>query len=906
MITLDLVSKKIANPAVRVVFVHGLGGDSRTTWEHSAEHTWLSWLGEDHPTCEVWTLGYPAGPSAWKGSAMPLFDRATAALAMLKTNRIDSAPICFVTHSMGGLLVKHMLRLAASSPDLDSVGKATKAVMFIATPHQGSPWANFVQFFKSVLRTTVAISDLEHHAPQLRDLNQWYRTNAPLSGIITRALYETQPIKTGQLVVDADSANPMISGVTPVAIDADHLSICKPSSRAHLTYLIGSTLVEDLCARNRPSESNTGTHSVTRAGVDTTAVSASISLVTRLQQDGAFDVPQNNDTISRKRELAILSDAVRHSPIVIIEGISGVGKSYILAEYCRRRDFRKHPVLWYSPIEGETVDALIAELGDELFPPHANTVAQCKRLMRHLANAHATLVIDDFQRVDQESYKALCSAAAASGHPARLILATNQYSDSTGRPSGTTHVRIDGMSDDELRKQLNGRGLARLKESDFRRLRSATDGLPLASSLFSALISDFGVSVEELLGGSMVTEDRVRDWFGRLSARLSPVARNLLRALSLVATPFDMEIVRTMLDATTSSAADLRTLQTLFLVKSVGPKWWQVHALVGQMAIGELSPTERTLFHKKIADTLGAKIPGAKHSLSRREVKTFQRVCHHLQQAGDHELSSKLVERISRDAKAKGMYEGYMQLLAFEMANNPERSRWVDYNYAHCALILGRYRQTEIILKNFNDLNRPSDALGIYMLRLRVELELAVGQASTALQSARRLAAIAPNAGLSPNNLEHVQSVLTWTLIENGLLAEADGILTEFEIALSRRNSPLSRAVATTHRGFITWRTVGSEQALPFFSKSIALFGQIGDFRGLGWARASYALALAETGDMSRGESELQLGLHLRKESGECSREYLNYLNRWTQLEITSGARALLTSEIVRVEEFLR
>lgn len=227
-------------PKADVVFVHGLGGDALTTWQSTqnknTQDSWLYWLAEDLPNVWVWSLGYEAEAFDWKGRAMPLYDRATNFLATLDADGLGSRPLFFVAHSLGGLVVKQMLRNAIDSgkPAWQKIAEKTQGIVFISTPHTGSDLASWIQYLGSIL-TTVSVEDLKSHDPQLRQLNDWYRNHQQFSELPIEVYCEKKLTRI-VLVVNETSANPGIKGVTPIPMDDDHLSICKPVSRNELIY----------------------------------------------------------------------------------------------------------------------------------------------------------------------------------------------------------------------------------------------------------------------------------------------------------------------------------------------------------------------------------------------------------------------------------------------------------------------------------------------------------------------------------------------------------------------------------------------------------------------------------------------------------------------------------------------
>lgn len=238
-----------------VIFVHGLDGDARTTWhpKDRPDAFWPAWLGADVPAVGVWSLGYAVSASAWKGHAMPLADRATNALQQLKLDKIGRRPVVFVCHSLGGLLVKQMLRNASDfgNPAWKAIATRTKALVFLSTPHSGADLASWVQYVGTLLRTTVSVAELEAHHPRLRELNLWYRNHVADFDLTTEVYYEKRPV-ADILVVDETTADPGIVGVVPVPVDEDHVSICKPASKDSLIYRSVKGLVEDIVDAARP------------------------------------------------------------------------------------------------------------------------------------------------------------------------------------------------------------------------------------------------------------------------------------------------------------------------------------------------------------------------------------------------------------------------------------------------------------------------------------------------------------------------------------------------------------------------------------------------------------------------------------------------------------------------------
>lgn len=89
-----------------------------------------------------------------------VFAHAKNLLATLKRERPQARPIIFVAHSLGGILVKEVLRRSNESTQdlvLDIV-RSTSAIVFLGTPHRGSAKAAEIgQVFREVASTLLRV-----------------------------------------------------------------------------------------------------------------------------------------------------------------------------------------------------------------------------------------------------------------------------------------------------------------------------------------------------------------------------------------------------------------------------------------------------------------------------------------------------------------------------------------------------------------------------------------------------------------------------------------------------------------------------------------------------------------------------------------------------------------------------
>jgi hypothetical protein len=177
-----------------IVFVHGFNGHPERTWTHrrgdakvpdeddesesveppskvrklnpfsgirqknSISHAAVYWprqlVQKTLPDARVLTFGYDTNVRHVLGRPVAkntVYDIAWDFLVALEAERRlePSRPVLFIAHSLGGIVVKEMLRRSSSchlsQPQLHAVFESTIGIMFFGTPHGGADPRGFLQ-----------------------------------------------------------------------------------------------------------------------------------------------------------------------------------------------------------------------------------------------------------------------------------------------------------------------------------------------------------------------------------------------------------------------------------------------------------------------------------------------------------------------------------------------------------------------------------------------------------------------------------------------------------------------------------------------------------------------------------------------------------------------------------------
>ncbi|XP_050512119.1 protein SERAC1 isoform X4 [Diabrotica virgifera virgifera] len=244
------VTRNTKEHELDVIFVHGLLGGVFYTWRQRLNKSFTANIiknsrplkkdsenGVNYDTSlSMWT---PICPSS--KAKFTLDERSFDLTQKLLETGVGRKPIVWVTHSMGGLIVKNMLWKSFESevPAIRNICLNTKAVIFYSTPHNGSTLANLSQATALLLWPSVEVQELRENSPQLKKIHEKFLDIVKAVPMKIVTFVETKAtvvtaMKFNFLLVKPDSGYPGVGEY--FEIPQDHLGICKPLTKHSFLY----------------------------------------------------------------------------------------------------------------------------------------------------------------------------------------------------------------------------------------------------------------------------------------------------------------------------------------------------------------------------------------------------------------------------------------------------------------------------------------------------------------------------------------------------------------------------------------------------------------------------------------------------------------------------------------------
>ncbi|KAI1175050.1 armadillo-type protein [Nemania sp. FL0916] len=247
------------NAKFEIVAVHGLGAHPEWTWTCNAHtvregprrrtHLLRDLLTESFPKARILSFAHNSDwlINAPVKTAQQIGERLLDQLIEDRERRRQRLPIVFIGHSFGGIIIKEAL---CRSGDAAEIVHDTCGILFLGTPHQGSPLSVFrfiIAWATTLLGSSIGfLFALRRHSDQLSDLDSRFdNVRKNLKDAEICSLHETIPfyvlgfLSIG-LIVDRDSAKGPADKSIGINTNHSGLNKCSESSGELYEAILGA------------------------------------------------------------------------------------------------------------------------------------------------------------------------------------------------------------------------------------------------------------------------------------------------------------------------------------------------------------------------------------------------------------------------------------------------------------------------------------------------------------------------------------------------------------------------------------------------------------------------------------------------------------------------------------------
>jgi DNA-binding transcriptional ArsR family regulator len=247
--------------------------------------------------------------------------------------------------------------------------------------------------------------------------------------------------------------------------------------------------------------------------------------------------------IGRKKELKILAS---RSNFIILEGISGIGKTSLLQAFVYTLPTGS-ALFWHSFKETDSFDYVVLKLAtflreldfvdlfDYIKGDGKDDSAKLDLLTRGLDQRGYVVIFDDYQRQHDEKIDVLFRHLQTNISKAKTIVASRVSPNFLVNTPSLTEVKLEGLSRAEVVTMLRNRNV-KLKEEQMSLAYQKTAGHPLALTFLGTVLGKDSTASETIL--KKLPTGKLTDEFLR---SLNGEERNLLIAMSSFRNPIPFE-----------------------------------------------------------------------------------------------------------------------------------------------------------------------------------------------------------------------------------------------------------------------------------------------------------------------------------------------------------------------------
>ncbi len=346
-------------------------------------------------------------------------------------------------------------------------------------------------------------------------------------------------------------------------------------------------------------------------------------------------IPDPAGFVGRHRELEILDGP---DPVVIVEGIAGIGKTSLASAYARAKQ-DETPVFFHTFSGTETLTWLTHRLGVfharhgrtrlmDAIEANAPLEDQRELLLEALDDGAHVTVLDAVEQIRDEDLEAALADAIRRVHDGKLVITGRQAPSHDPTARHARRVRLTGLAPEEVHALLGERGLDTTTETAHR-LQRRLGGHPLAVHLLAETATEADDPLETVLDRmpDQDTEDYLLD---EVSRHLSDAEEGVLAHASIFPGPFTREDLEAITPRDPGGA--LVKLRRRRLLRDDG-ETLRMHRLLG------------SFFHERLEDPASLHEEAAEHALTKGTLEARLDALYHLLEAGNRSRVLAMLER---------------------------------------------------------------------------------------------------------------------------------------------------------------------------------------------------------------------------------------------------------------------
>ncbi len=310
-------------------------------------------------------------------------------------------------------------------------------------------------------------------------------------------------------------------------------------------------------------------------------------------------VPVTRIFVGREKYLEELAKTDKR--VIVVWGLPGIGKTYLVARYVSRIE---NPVYWYTATSLSNLRQFaiqIASFLESIGYDHLSLLLKTgwnpglvvDSIIRGLEENGVVLVIDDYFKISDPDLLNAVNHIVDSIRRARLFVISRKRPRKLPYYRGIIHeVRLKGFSLEEVAQLAQARGL-RLERDRIVELYLATQGVPALVSLYLDLCG-LGRSVDiSLFSRRDVVDFVVSEIFNAMNRN----ERIVFQTLSLLEEPAPMELLE-YVSGSKSIGYAVKSLEDMALVEYIVGEGYVLHSLLKRASKELLGEAANSIIHK--------------------------------------------------------------------------------------------------------------------------------------------------------------------------------------------------------------------------------------------------------------------------------------------------------------------